>query len=92
MAEQLPRKHAPGAYDGWEVFRWPEYQALRKRLGVPDHPKEKGCTIRVFEGEAVVVNLEFFGENHGAATDTTNLNNEQFRTAEPTHVVGDTGG
>jgi hypothetical protein len=76
------------AYDGYAVFKWPEYQAFRKRLGIPDDTHERGVTIRVYEGEAVLVTLEFLGADKSPVTGTTDAETGEFTTAEPTAIVG----
>ena len=42
-----------------EVCEWPEYKALRKRLGIPDVKGEMSCTIRVALDEIVSVIQEY---------------------------------
>lgn len=52
-------------YDGYNVYHWPEFQALIKRLGVAEPFLTRGLTIRVAEGEVVEITHTYI------AVDTT---------------------
>ena len=48
---------------GNKVYQWPEFKAFRKRLGVPDLPRENACTIRVAWDEEATVIQEYVAED-----------------------------
>lgn len=54
---QIPKS----AKDGWHVYKWPEFQALMDRLGVPYNARTRAITLRVAIGEAVKIEHEFQG-------------------------------
>jgi hypothetical protein len=53
-----PRVLLEGSMIGCSVFRWPEFQALRRRLGIPE-VHEIGLRMRFVEGELPAITLDF---------------------------------
>jgi hypothetical protein len=61
-AEQLCQHTA---YDGYMVYRWGEFQALIRRLGVRWCARTVSITITIAEGEAVRIDHKYLGDDYG---------------------------
>lgn len=63
-----------------EVFNWPEFQALIRRLGVPVEKSIVGISINLNVGETAKYTVQCRGED---VVETTDLGNQVFRTFAP---------
>ncbi len=79
--------------DGYVVFRWPEFQALMARMGVPEGVYTRGLTISVYEGRCPTVTHEYIASDttklrpvYPKIIDTTTVHNEAIRTSEPSDL------
>lgn len=74
---------------GYEIFRWPEFQALLRRMGVDDitdNTKNMSIIINVPGPDDLVdVTLNHKIVDKKGAIDTTNMHNDQWRTYIPSH-------
>ncbi len=62
IREAATREH-PIAFDGYEVYSWPEFQAFAKRLGLMWDLRTVNLTITINEGEAVSIKQEYRGSD-----------------------------
>lgn len=86
MEQEAARIHNENrpAVDGYEVYRWPEFRAFAARLGFVWDLYTTDVTIRLAEGEAVIISHNYQGRaGPGGAVDTTNMHNETLRTYAP---------
>ena len=84
-AEKEYRDTTTPVGDGWEVFAWPEYQAFRKRLGIPIFLDETALTIRIAIGERPKITHEYGPREprNGEPIELTSQHNEKFKTYTP---------
>jgi hypothetical protein len=47
-----------------DIIKWPEWEAFRKRLGIPKQP-DKIITIRLDFRDGVKITQEYVGQNKG---------------------------
>ena len=60
-SELNPRSHKYEMPDGTEVFRWPEFQALAKRLSIDLEAPIRDVTINIPMEGLVIVTIETIG-------------------------------
>lgn len=77
---------------GWDVWRWPEFQAFARRLGIPLDRPTVDLNIYLPLEEAVTITEEYRGDQLFNArrrkgtqsqVETTSVQNEQFKTFRP---------
>lgn len=51
--------------NAWDVFHWPEFQAIAKRLGIIMQENTVSVTISFAVGELVTVEQKFYSEGKG---------------------------
>lgn len=87
----MPKKLSGWMPEGQEVFHWPEFQALAKRLGIPLDLPTTSLTIVLEHEKLVQITHITYGEDlqevpktdNRPAVDTTTFHNEYFRTKQP---------
>jgi hypothetical protein len=103
-AARILRERSTGANDGYDFYRWPEFHALCRRMGVNLQLDTIDMTITIKEGHMVVVDHTYRARDTGGAEvwppnppitpaedsyDTTTMQNEVLRTRQPRQLRPD---
>ncbi len=94
LAAQALREHTTMSSDGYSVYRWPEFRAFCKRAGILWDLRTVSITIRIAEGELLVVDHQYAASDdqrpaQPESIDTTTLQTEYMRTSAPPADRGD---
>lgn len=75
---------------GWEVCRWPEYQAFAKRLGIDLELPYRDISIQLPMEECVSVTQNYLADDMThqpkGAVETTTVHNESLKTYKPSPI------
>lgn len=90
-SERNWRDQTMGVSDGFDVWRWPEFQALALRLGIALELDTKAVTIRIAVGEQPHITQEYSPREPKEMIDTSNLHNDTYKTFVPSSHGPKTG-
>lgn len=69
-AEQTAQRMA---YNGYDVYHWPETVAFMKRLGVDISLNTREISFTLREGEVVLINHSYIGHDNGPQTENLTI-------------------
>lgn len=69
-AAKALREQTPPAYDGYQVYFWPEFQAFCKRAGILWDLRTVSMTFCIAEGKRLVIDHQYAAQNDERKGDT----------------------